>query len=192
MTTEVRIDDNTFCFSHYSGEILDSQKRTETRVSSQVGYSGPIISSTVDTVHEMWIKQDDGREIAIKAYDDVPLRVGQRVTVICTELKGAKNYIHSALLNHATGENRFLCSAEALVDYLGLKKRSGCLITTVKLIVGFSATIWLLSLNYKIIATIVGILTLFLSGIGDGEQKHKALASALRNNLEKYIANMKL
>lgn len=108
----------TLSFSEVTGRVLDTSKRSETRFSGGGGASynvggqqrtDPVhISSTVTTKHEFWINEEGtGREWAIQlAGADVPLRVGQRITVVsATATRGSRErHANNVLLaNHDAG-----------------------------------------------------------------------------------------
>ena len=128
-----------------TGEVLSTDKFSETHVRSTGGggsvsghvhpqhggqVSGyvapPVIKSTVVTNHEIWIRTADGKE---KNYDlsgkDIPLRAGQKVTVIYAGLKEATNGWTVLFVNHNAGKYWILTSPEYLVKRLKLDHYHG-------------------------------------------------------------------
>lgn len=105
-------------FSSYTGEVLDSNKYSETRVYSSGGggtvnsgsgyVDAPTIHSSSSTVHEFWIKESNGNEkaISISGYD-IPLRAGQKITAIYAGEKGSGQYLWT-LVNHNAQNHWFL------------------------------------------------------------------------------------
>lgn len=105
-------------FSSYTGEVLDSNKYSETHVYSSGGggtvnsgsgyVDGPTVHSSSSTVHEFWIKESNGIEkaISVSGYD-IPLRAGQKITVIYAGQKGLSQYLW-ALVNHNAQKHWFL------------------------------------------------------------------------------------
>ena len=106
----------TLAFSGVTGRVLDTSKRSETRFSGGGGGARPgqdsvdpvHISSTVTTKHEFWINDEvTGREWAVQlAGVDLPLRTGQRVTMVsATATRGDKAGLANVLLvNHDAGK----------------------------------------------------------------------------------------
>ena len=89
---------NTIDFWQVTGEVLSHDKHSETHVSSYGGggYVGPqgghispaIVSSTVTNKQDIWIKADDGQELSLHLTGvDVPLRAGQKITVLLAKRK---------------------------------------------------------------------------------------------------------
>lgn len=106
-----RWDDKEFEFSKLTGEVFSNNKFSETHVSSSGGggyvdaqYGGNVaaarVHSTVTTVHEFWIKDEAGKEHAINLRGkDIPLAVGQKVTLVSGGFVGKDKY-YALLLNH--------------------------------------------------------------------------------------------
>lgn len=115
-------------FWKLTGEVLGSDKRSETRVSSSggggsvingVGYvSAPTIHSSTTEKHEVWLGLDDGSEHHLQLSGlGIPLRVGQRVTLIGATLDGKKSR-NSILINHNARKHWFINNVNALCqDY---------------------------------------------------------------------------
>ena len=84
-----------------SGKVTDSSKRTSV-VSSG---SGENLNVSSITKHDIWIREEDGTEVPIQvAGADIPLRVGQRVSVIAAALDGEEDGHAVALVNHNSSQ----------------------------------------------------------------------------------------
>jgi hypothetical protein len=123
-------------FSQVTGEVLSSDKFSETHVSSQGGgglvfrnggyISAPTIDSESITNHDFWIKTEDGLEKSIQLRGvDVPLRPGQKITLISACKNGVDVILHSILVNHSAREYWFINSAEQLNKDLKLEYSTG-------------------------------------------------------------------
>ena len=123
-------------FWQVTGEVLGSNKYSETHVSSSGGggyvgqhgghVSAPTIHSSTVTNHEFWIKTEDGLEKPIKLRGiDVPLRPGQKITLISAGRKEAGSGWYSILVNHSAGKHWFINSAEELNKMLKLELLTG-------------------------------------------------------------------
>ncbi|TVP92022.1 MAG: hypothetical protein EA348_02800 [Pseudomonadaceae bacterium] len=96
---------------YFTGEVINTSKHSETYVTSSGGggYVGPDgghvnapqVSSSTVTCHEFWIRQDDGRErsVSLRGYD-IPLRAGQRVTMVMASDARADYGHYTTLVNH--------------------------------------------------------------------------------------------
>lgn len=88
---ELQINDGKIFLNIARGEVVGQQKWSETEVHSsggggyvqQGGYvRPPQVSSTSHEKHEFWIREEDGKEIAINFTDaNFPVREGQKVWV---------------------------------------------------------------------------------------------------------------
>lgn len=119
-----------------TGEVLDSNKFMETHVSAQGGggnigrHGGYIQKARIDsssiTHHEFWIKTEDGieRHIKLRGFD-IPLRPGQKITLVTVQRKGFGYNWYAALVNHNAQKHWFMDSAEGLSAKLGLAGFSG-------------------------------------------------------------------
>ncbi len=121
----------TIRFGKISGEVIETQKYNETRVSSSGGGGGgfihpkyggivttrsPQIHSETIVNHEFWLKRPNGEETAIKLRGaDIPLRAGQKVTVLTAGLEGAKTSAYSVLINHSAGKHWYITRPGDLV-----------------------------------------------------------------------------
>lgn len=101
----------TVVFWETTGIVLGTDKYSETHISSSGGggyvgphgghVSGPTVSSRTVTNHEFWIKKEDGSEQDIQLRGvDIPLRPGQKITIISSKLKDANSGWYTALVNH--------------------------------------------------------------------------------------------
>lgn len=84
-----------------SGKVVDTSKHTSV-VSSG---SGENLSVSSITKQDIWIREENGTEVPIQiAGVDIPLRVGQRVSVIGAALDGEEDGYAVALVNHSSGQ----------------------------------------------------------------------------------------
>lgn len=131
MIPTFEIQSRTIEFSSLSGEVLASDKRSETHLSSQGGggYIGPYggtvtapqITSQIITKHEFWIKSSDGREHAVSMSSvEITLRPGQFISLLLAGENGKSRW-YIALLNHNTKENTTILTAEELLAYMKIK-----------------------------------------------------------------------
>ncbi|MCD8548986.1 MAG: hypothetical protein LRY75_20675 [Shewanella xiamenensis] len=134
-------------FWRVTGEVIGSDKYSETHVSVSSsgggGYVGPHgghisapnihTTTTAITNHEFWIKTEEGLEKAIKLRGvDIPLRVGQRITIIsaCRKADGSGwtqdgPGWYSVLVNHSVEKHWYIQSAEELNKNLQLEMFTG-------------------------------------------------------------------
>ncbi|MFU1569509.1 hypothetical protein [Aeromonas veronii] len=112
-------------FWSVTGEIMAQNKYSETHVSSSGGggYIGahgghiraPSVHSTTVTNHEFWIKTEDGSEESVQlAGCDIPLREGQKITLISAGVKGKGEGCYSVLVNHNAKSHWFIKKADDL------------------------------------------------------------------------------
>lgn len=125
--------EKTVEFTSLVGEVIGSEKRSETYLSSSggggyVGREGghvraAQISSTNVINHEFWIRDDTGIEHDIKLRGhDIPLLTGQRITLIKVKHNdGSGKGWYSVIVNHSAAKHWFLHSAPALNRLLGLQ-----------------------------------------------------------------------
>ena len=108
-----------------SGTVLSTEKRTETHIHSTPGhlsqgphftsYTSGSVSSSNTVKHEFWIRLDDGVEQAIKLSGrDIPLREGQRITLMSVKSNTAKTGILAGVVNHSANRHWFLTNATAI------------------------------------------------------------------------------
>lgn len=110
-------------FRHISGEVLDTQKYSETHVASSGGggYIGPNggkinatqVHSTSVTMHDFWIRDAAGREISIQlAGSNVALRPGQFISMLIADEKKSGNSAYASLINHTAGSITPTCPGQ--------------------------------------------------------------------------------
>ncbi len=127
-----------------TGEVLGSEKYSETHVTSSgggghvSGYVGPnggtvgghvdapVISSQSVTNHDFWIRTVEGleKDIQLKGVD-IPLRVGQKITLVSAGLKGKNKRWYTMLVNHNAGKRWLINSPEELNQKLSLEIMTG-------------------------------------------------------------------
>ena len=123
-------------FWQVTGEVLASDKYHETHISGRGGggyigqYSGRIKPIAIDSStvinHEFWIKTKYGVERDIKLHNiNIPLRSGQKITLISAARKGADTGLYSILVNHSAGKHWFINSAQDLNKKLQLEQLTG-------------------------------------------------------------------
>ena len=123
-------------FWQVTGEVLKSDKYNETHISGRGGggyigqYGGRIKPITIDSStvinHEFWIKTEYGVEQDINLSNiDIPLRPGQKITLISAARKGAGFGFYSILVNHSAGKHWFINSAKDLNKKLQLEQLTG-------------------------------------------------------------------
>jgi len=117
---ELQIENGKIWLNIARGEVIGQQKWGETEVHSSggggyVGQHGgfvapPKITSTTSEKHELWIREDGGKETAIELSDaNFPVREGQRVWVAwgnSTRSKAPGRYLFA--YNCASGDSRNL------------------------------------------------------------------------------------
>lgn len=127
---------NNVEFRTVTGEVLGSDKYSETQISSSGGggyvsthgghVSAPRIHSSSVTNHEFWIKTEDGLEKDVQLRGvDIPLRPGQKITLISAGRKGAEKAWYSVLVNHSAGRYWFINNADSLNKKLKLELMTG-------------------------------------------------------------------
>lgn len=149
-------------FWSVTGEIMAQNKYSETHVSSSGGggyvgthgghISAPSVHSTTVTNHEFWIKTEDGSEESVQlAGRDIPLREGQKITLISAGIKGKGEGYYSVLVNHNANKHWFINKADRLNKLLKIDVASGksilitgglfCLVTYITESLGTGAVI---------------------------------------------------
>ncbi len=142
--------DKTIEYSTVTGTVTSSKKFSETNVSvsgggASVSGFGRFTSVTTNPVyvsddsyinHEIWLTTDDGKEKSVKICgSDIPLREGQKITLIYLVNKGVSNSVLCVLINHnnrqyyKTISNASACVALRLCDYqkyIDYPKAFGC------------------------------------------------------------------
>ncbi|MGL6243572.1 hypothetical protein [Pseudomonas sp.] len=121
--------DKTVVFTVLSGEVVGSEKLSETRVTTTGGVPvngkdgdlTPVRVSSVSIInHEFWVKTPDGVEHDVKLRGvDIPLRTGQQISLI-SALKKDGSPLHTILLNHTASKRWILRDASVLNTELEL------------------------------------------------------------------------
>ena len=102
-------------FSKIKGDVLDTNKFSETHVSSYAGSKdhAPTVSSTTITTHEFWVREESGKEKSVTIIDrNVPLRAGHNVSVLYAGSKHGKMPV--AIANNTTGERSVIYKAKKI------------------------------------------------------------------------------
>ena len=121
--------DKTVSFTVLSGEVVGSEKVSETRVTSTGGVHvngndrdvTPVRISSVSIInHEFWVKTPDGVEHDVKLRGvDIPLRTGQEISLI-SALNKDGSPLHTILQNHTASKRWVLRDAKVLNTELAL------------------------------------------------------------------------
>ncbi len=113
-------------FWKLQGEVLDSDRYSETRVTARSGVGNARVRMRQKTYHDFWIRGGDGREQSIQLEDvKVPLRAGQQVTVVCAGLPRSERGWLCSLVNHSTGRSHDIIPAKTLQRRLRLERITG-------------------------------------------------------------------
>lgn len=103
-------------FSSITGDVLSTNKIAETQINSTTNGYNQARSVDSETIwhHEFWIKTKDGTEKSFKLTNvEVPLRVGQTITVISAH--GSLGPIVDCLLiNHSANDWSFIQDPEIM------------------------------------------------------------------------------
>lgn len=114
-----------------TGEVLSSEKHSETHIRSQgggghvssgSGYVAParITSQSVEK-HEIWVREEDGTEFPLQLSGvNLPLRAGQTISAV---MVGRRNYdtgYIAAIVNHSANAVTRVHSDQDLANRLGL------------------------------------------------------------------------
>lgn len=154
----------TVGFWEISGDVISSDKFSETHVYSQGGgSSAPSVHSNVVTKQEFWLKTIDGVEKSIQlAGADVPLRLGQKVTVIAAQLRGNdSSACYVALVNNTAKTHQLLFTVAALNRHFQFVTVSYLGIATVWVV--FGASISLLQENSNLLIKFLGFLAVLVT-----------------------------
>ncbi|MFW5489529.1 MAG: hypothetical protein ACNI3A_14100 [Desulfovibrio sp.] len=109
----------TIEFKRVTGEVLSSEKNTKTFRSHNINSSEPVQTEIFDN-HSVWIKKDNGIEKYVTFHmRDIPIRTGQRVSVIYS-FKDKTNYWPAILVNHAAKDIHYVEHTYPLMEKLGL------------------------------------------------------------------------
>ncbi|HTO28312.1 MAG TPA: hypothetical protein VL017_06945 [Devosia sp.] len=101
-------------FIEFSGEVVGTETWSQTRVSGKssgmsyggIGVSNGRTTSTVSNVGQIWVKTDEGEEIAVRANPDkFATREGHRVSMVVSTPKFGPAHMVAGI-NHVTGKSR--------------------------------------------------------------------------------------
>ena len=109
---EYRYKKKTVHFVPVTGTVISTKKYGETHVSSSGGggyvhqgsgsISAPTIHSHTQTKHEFWIKTPEGKEEPVQlSGHDIPLKEGQKISLIFAINSDNKKHSLSVLVNHS-------------------------------------------------------------------------------------------
>jgi hypothetical protein len=122
--------DVTVDFTVLSGEVVGSEKMSETRITStggngQFDSNGQPVAVHINSVmvinHEFWIKTADGIEHDVNFRGlDIPLRSGQDISLISAVANNGNKVLHTHLQNQASAKTYLIRDAKALNTELGL------------------------------------------------------------------------
>jgi len=112
-------------FERVSGTVLDHERNSETHVSSYGGggyvgsYGGHVsaaqVESHVTTTDDFWIEDEHGNETHITLINkNVPLRVGQKISIYNMSWSGATTGGRILLINHSDGNIYKLMDSSAI------------------------------------------------------------------------------
>ena len=125
-----KYQDKSVRFWQITGIVLSSQKHSETYLSLSGGggyvsqgsgiVSPSTLHSTIQTIHEFWIKCKDGTEVPVVIGVDIPLMVGQKITLLSCGNVGKNNGWYTALINHSAKLHWYIKDPIELVKPLNL------------------------------------------------------------------------
>jgi len=156
-----KFKNNEIEFKTITGEVLDSDKFSETHVSSRGGggiitpYGGTVSSTKIRsqsvTNHEIWLKLDDGSEKSFKIYNkDVPLRIGHKVTMVVSEEIGTGCKRNTIMYNHTSNQHWLLKSAKELNLYFNISTVANqAVMTLIYTIIMFFANVVIMDAVYR-------------------------------------------
>jgi len=124
---EIKCGSKVFGFKVVTGYILSDKKHSETKVLSSGGggyvgsyggfVEGPEIHSKAITCHEFWLASENGNEEYVQIRGaDIPLREGQKVSLIYLREKGKPDSHHALMINH--NANKYWYTKGLPADYL--------------------------------------------------------------------------
>ncbi|MDB2705284.1 hypothetical protein N9Y67_01955 [Pseudomonadota bacterium] len=117
-----------YIFWTETGEVLSHNRQTNTNISGGGGINGNIssITTSVKTKHEIWLRDDDGKEKSIILNtDSVSIREGQRLSFMYVAQKG-ENGQPMAYRNHTAEKFTPLMTETQFADKIVKVKRTGC------------------------------------------------------------------
>ena len=186
-------------FWEITGEVMSSSKYSETKVwsSGGGGYVGPqggqvaapTVQSRAITNHEFWLKTTDGSEKSIQLSDvDIPLREGQKITLICAAEKGMDSGRYAVLINHNAEKYWYIKSCLDLTKDLKFFEISWRLIMLHTFI---ASVVWalLFGSNEKFFVFIMALMgagtVFFVCHVQVSLNKYSAYSLLLKDHLEK-------
>lgn len=139
-------DGKSLQFFSVTGEVLDQSKRSETRTSMQTqvsvrpgvpvitphgvfGQPGEVTATTTASTHtqhfhEIWLRTDDGGEEPVEiGRGDIPLRTGQRVTIV--GVKRGRRGLGGFIVNHTARAHWFISKGIGIAWFLKLERITG-------------------------------------------------------------------
>lgn len=151
----------TIQFWKVTGEVLGTNKYSETHVSvsssggggggyvhpqygGHVNVQAPQVHSTSTSIvnHEFWLRTSSGEEKPVKLRGvDIPLRTGQKITIISAGFKTKKTGWYSILVNHSAKKHWFIHNAVQLNRLMALERSTGVTVLLVPL--AFAMTLWI-------------------------------------------------
>ncbi|MDI1299549.1 hypothetical protein [Methylotenera sp.] len=188
-------------FSKQTGEVFSNHKFSETHVSSSGGggyvdaqYGGNVaaasVHSTVTTVHEFWIKDEAGKQHAINLRGkDIPLAVGQKVTLVLAGFVGKDRY-YASLFNHDAERHWQILGGAELINLLFFPEQS-----VMKFLIKacIAIAIYILMLNftsgYVTVAIHIGLICYCVNWYRNKSKKAKELDAHLEK-IAKEIAQV--
>jgi len=192
-------------FSKETGEIISSNKHSETHVSSSGGggfvgrhgghISAPQVRSTTSEKHEIWIKKEDGSEQSFSLTNEgISVREGQKVSFVYVQEDGAETAWRCLFVNHTGKEFKVLDNAPTLTKLMKLKGFGFLL--TLKYWGSFIAGMILFGIilamtSSGIVSAIVGIAAFIYLGKRASKPYdlyHKGLSEHLENIGKKLVA----
>jgi hypothetical protein len=181
----------TLDFRSITGTVLDTSTRSETHISGGGGggYIGPkgghiddiSIRSHNTTLQEFWIKTEDGMEKSVNiSGTSIPLRAGQRITLIAAEQKGRNEGWYASVINHNANQFSFICDGASLNNLMKLE-----VFPKYFLFIGFA--LWLalaIALRDGGLAAFFAVMTMGIFAINKNV-RIKRLISSLNAHIEK-------
>lgn len=160
--------DREFEFSQLTGEVFSNNKFSETHISSGTGIgagnAAPAqVFSTVTTVHEFWVRDEAGKEHAINLRGiDVPLAMGQKITLVSSGFIGKKKH-YVLLLNHNAERHWHLFNGREFVNHcLESEQARSVMVTKLLFKIAIFIAVYILILNltsgYVTLAIHIGLI----------------------------------
>ena len=170
-----------------TGEVVADRKLLETVVTLVGGSEtvAPDIESYAVPRHEFWIKSTDGVEYDFQLRDvDIPLRDGQKITVISAVSVGTGKVNPAVMVNHTAGKHWYIDKAPALLLKLNLPFISagaqGALVTL--FVVG-----GILKSGAMVLVSLAMLLVVSMVKAGPMDRAEKALEAHLERVAEELL-----